>query len=186
MTDGERLIVTATAAGPAFEGGAGVLLPGSDMVSVTAGLLEQGIMDRTGLLREPYFSEGVPLSDTARFTQADVRTLQMAKAAVRAGLEILRERFGRRPIGKVFLAGGFGYYLSPKAAVQIGLLPEELLSVTEAAGNTSLAGILDMARDLASGALDEETLEEQLARAECVNLAAEPNFQDSYVRFMNF
>ena len=53
ITDGSRMIVTATAAGPAFEGGAGAQIIGTDMIAVTADLLEKGILDETGLLADP-------------------------------------------------------------------------------------------------------------------------------------
>lgn len=171
----DRMIVTATAAGPAFEGGARSEVIGSDMVALTASLLEQGVLDETGLLKEP-----------ARLTQTDIRALQMAKAAVRVGVEILYEKIGRPKLKQVFLAGGFGYYLNVDAAVRIGLLPKAFQGCTIAAGNTSLAGAFEMGRDLLSGRLQESDLTGRLHRIESINLAKQENFEKMYLDNLNF
>lgn len=171
----DRMIVTATAAGPAFEGGAGSEVIGSDMVALTASLLEQGILDETGLLKE-----------STRLTQTDIRALQMAKAAARAGVEILYEKIGRPKLKQVFLAGGFGYYLNVDAAVRIGLLPKAFQSCTTAVGNTSLAGAFEMGKDLLSGRLQEADLTGRLHRIESINLAKQENFENLYLNHLNF
>ena len=53
-----RLICTATAAGPAFEGGAAANVPGTDMIALLAEMLETGIIDESGLLEDAYFEKG--------------------------------------------------------------------------------------------------------------------------------
>lgn len=177
ITDGSRMIVTATAAGPAFEGGANAASPGSDMIAITASLLKQGIIDETGFLAE----------ETAiHLTGKDIRDLQMAKAAVRAGIEILYEKMGRPKLTHVYLAGGFGYYLDVNAAVEIGLLPEHMRHIVTAPGNTSLAGAFDVGRDLWIGRLKEETLTEKLRRIESINLAKQESFEALYLKYLNF
>lgn len=187
ITDGDRMIVTATAAGPAFEGGAGAAVQGSDMIAVTAALLKEHIMDESGLLAEPYFEQGITLKEPAIYlTQKDIRDLQMAKAAVRAGVEILYKKIGCSKIAKVYLAGGFGYYLNVDAAIAIGLLPEDLRGVVTAVGNTSLAGAFLLGRDLYMGRITEQTLMEQLQRIESINLAGEEAFDALYVSNLNF
>lgn len=191
VTDGRRMIVTAAAAGPAFEGGAGASVPGSDMVALTAGLLKKGIIDETGLLAEPYFEEGINVcppgkTETVHLTQKDIRDLQMAKAAVRAGVETLREKMGDPRITDVFLAGGFGYYLDVGAAAAIGLLPEDLRQCTRAVGNTSLAGAYAIGRDLCAGRINAEVLTESLRSIESINLAETEGFERRYVDCLNF
>lgn len=171
----DRMIVTATAAGPAFEGGAGSELIGSDMVALTASLLEKGILDETGFLK-----------GAAPLTQSDIRALQLAKAAVRAGVEILYEKIGRPKLKQVFLAGGFGYYLNVDAAVRIGLLPKAFQSCTTAVGNTSLAGAFEIGKDLLNGRLQEADLAERLHRIESMNLAKQDNFENLYLKYLNF
>lgn len=193
IVNGDRIIVTATAAGPAFEGGAGAAVPGSDMIKIAASLLDKGIIDETGLMIEPYFSEGinidVPHSDTSdiiHLTQSDIRALQMAKAAIRAGIDILCSKIENCRITKVYLAGGFGYYLDVNSAIAIGLLPENLRDCTQAAGNTSLAGAFDMGKDLWSGRLTDDELSERLSRIESINLAEEEGFDRLYLSYVNF
>ncbi len=191
ITDGKRMIVTATAAGPAFEGGAGTSVQGSDMIALTASLLAKGIIDETGLLAEPYFESGITIplpgrTEQIHLTQKDIRDLQMAKAAVRAGVEILCEKMGSPKIAKVYLAGGFGYYLDVEAAVKIGLLPESVREVTQAVGNTSLAGAFKIGRDLVTQQVSKESLEQKLCGIESVNLAEQENFESLYLGYLNF
>ena len=196
ITDGQRMVVTATAAGPAFEGDGTML--GTDRIALTAQLLRRGILDETGLLEEPYFTEGVriegakevpvagrQIKNECYFKQKDIRSLQMAKAAVRAGVEILWEEMGRPRIEKVFLAGGFGYYLDVEAAVAVGLLPAHMRGRVEAAGNTSLAGAYELGRDLCGNRLDAASLEERTCLAESINLAEMEQFELLYLKYMN-
>lgn len=157
---------------------------GTGIVEVVYALLESGWMDETGLLREPYFSQGVPLADGITFSQKDVRQVQLAKGAVRAGIEILKEKAGisYEMIRTLYVAGGFGQKLSPKKAVGIALLPEELAGKMQAVGNSSLAGAVCLARD--------PSLAERLVRipqmAKEITLADEAAFQETYIRELSF
>ena len=187
ITDGRRMIVTATAAGPAFEGDGTVI--GTDRIALTARLLQRGILDETGLLEEPYFTEGVRVEngkeDGSYFKQEDIRSLQMAKAAIRAGVEILWEEMGRPEIGKICLAGGFGYYLDVEAAVVIGLLPAYMRGRVQAVGNTSLAGAYELGRGLSANRMDAAGLDGRTAFAESINLAEMERFEELYLKYMN-
>ncbi len=201
ITDGRRMLVTATAAGPAFEGGGESALFGTDRIALTASFLQRGILDETGLLAEPFFSEGVPVEtervsvsagtgETADFLmkKEDIRALQMAKAAIRAGIEILWEEMGRPGVEKVYLAGGFGYELDVEAAFAIGLLPVSLRGRVQAVGNTSLAGAFLMGRALREGRIDRRALEERLSSGtvtESINLAKKRDFASLYLQYMN-
>lgn len=186
ITDGASMIVTATAAGPAFEGGAGAGVIGSDMIACTASLLRQGILDETGLLTEPYFTEGIVVGNPAvRLCNKDIRDLQMAKAAVRAGIEILWQQMGEPETLRVYLAGGFGYYLDVEAAFSIGLLPVHMRGRVEAVGNTSLAGAYMIGRDLWEHRTDKALLEGSLSSIVTMNLAEQEDFEKLYVRYMN-
>ena len=93
------------------------------MIALLAEMLEGGVIDETGLLKEP-FDTGWQKGEL-RITQQDIRGLQMAKAAVCAGVELLMEAMGTDAsrIDKVFLAGGFGYFLDVEKAARIGLFP---------------------------------------------------------------
>lgn len=189
LGNGNRRIACATAAGPAFEGGVNRGVWGSDMISLLARLRQEGILDRTGLLAEPYFEHGVRIGNVT-VTQEAVRSVQLAKGAIAAGIEILLDRYGAdaEAVDRVVLAGGFGYYLRPEAAAVIGLLPKELAEKTVTGGNTVLSGALLAGRQiLAEGGCTELTkqLEETVLQTEVLNLAGEPDFEKRYLQLMD-
>lgn len=192
ITDGRRMIVTATAAGPAFEGNGDLI--GTDRIAFTASLLRQGALDETGLLEEPYFETGVRMAKSGcYFRQEDIRALQMAKAAIRAGVEILWEEMGCPEVERIYLAGGFGYYLDVEAAFAIGLLPSDMRGKVQAVGNTSLAGAFALGRDLCMGSVNGEAAGKTAVSdvnmaaygIESINLAERDGFEKLYLRYMN-
>lgn len=118
----------------------------------------------------------------------DIRALQMAKAAIRAGIEILWQEMGCPKVKRLYLAGGFGYELDAEAAYAIGLLPDVLRGRVEVVGNTSLAGAFSMGRALWENRIDRNALEEMLSSGitvESVNLAKRKNFAALYLQYMN-
>ena len=179
----EKIFTTATAAGPAFEGDVTANLPGTDMIAIIGAMVEKGIIDSTGLFREPYFSEGYQIGNVI-LKQSHIRQMQMAKAAVRAGIEILVREYGVSydQIEEVFLAGGFGYKLDVEKAFRIGLLPEELRGKVRAAMNTSLGGCKKYLMD--------ENASENLIRIKnmcsSINLAEKEGFEEIYLDAMDF
>ena len=215
-----RILVTSTAAGPAFEGGniscgmgsvAGAIcnvdltdgttkvqtignkppegLCGTGVIETVSELVKEGYVDETGHLEEPYFKSGFPLGTNSRgetitFTQKDVREIQLAKSAVRAGIETLLKRFGAgyEDVDAVYLAGGFGFHMSQKKAVSIGLLPKELEKKLVTVGNSSLAGAVRY--------LTDETAPERCAkildRASEVELSTDSAFNEFYMDYMYF
>lgn len=184
----QRILSTATAAGPAFEGGAAVGIWGADMVAMTAALLQQGVLNETGLLADPYFDQGVRIGDIL-FTQKDIRSLQMAKAAICAGVRILCNKYSldsMSQIKKVYLAGGFGYFLDPDAAVAIGLLPRELKGNIVAVGNTALEGAFCYGRtwDETGENISGKRMRTLLEHTTEFNLAMEEDFNDLYIASM--
>ena len=140
-------------------------------------------MDETGLLAEPYFEQGITISDM-RITQGQIRQFQMAKAAICAGIHILADTYGLADLGqvrKVYLAGGFGYFLDVEAAVALGLLPAELSGRVSAAGNTALAGAWLYAMEPGVS----ERMAELRHRAQVINLAEQEDFGAKYIGQMN-
>lgn len=180
-----RFLCTSVAAGPAFEGNVRADLMGTDLIRVTAQLLEEGLADAHGLLSEPYFAEGIDRTGT-RIRQADIRELQKAKAAVAAGIELLLEQYGAGAdeVAHVFLAGGFGYFLNPESALRIGLMPRELEGRVRAVGNAALQG----ACLLGNG--DMQLWAERTARltegCQSLNLATMKNFEQKYIAHLDF
>ncbi len=210
----DQLLVTSTAAGPAFEGGniscgvgsipgaithvtiassvcryetiggkSPVGICGTGVIELVSELLQNGLLDKTGLLTEPLFEKGYRIEQLV-FTQKDVRELQLAKAAVRAGIEILVRRYGITydEIDQVYLAGGFGYQMNIEKAIHIGLLPEELQGKMEAVGNSSLSGAIDYLTDGTA----EDRMKQILTTAREQHLSNDKDFNDLYIEHMSF
>jgi len=178
----EKRIACSTAAGPAFEGGAGRGIWGADMISLLARLLKEGIVDETGLLADEYFESGVLIGDVC-MTQQVIRAIQLAKSAIAAGIHILVREYGTslQAIDRVVLAGGFGYYLKPEAAAAIGLLPKQLVSRTVAGGNTALAG----ARRLGGERKEHSFPDRELLETKVTNIAEVQDFETLYLQHIN-
>lgn len=216
----EKILVTSTAAGPAFEGGniswgmgsvagaicsvklengeaqvqtirekAPVGICGTGVIEAIAELRREELVDETGLLDEEYFEDGFPLAQTAEgktivLTQKDIRELQLAKAAVRAGVETLLLRYSitKEQVARVYLAGGFGYRLDTEKAIAIGMLPEEFLDRIQAVGNSCLAGVVKY--------LQEEQAEEKMHHlvriSKEINLSNDKDFNENYMEAMMF
>ena len=117
-------------------------------------------------------------------TQEDIRQLQLAKAAIRAGIEILLRGEGLAcgRIDRVFLAGAFGTFLNPRKAAAIGLIPEELAGKAEPAGNTSLAGAVKSLCEPDSTERIRRIAEQAKERI----LANESGFEELFIRYMDF
>ena len=197
MGVGTRVAATAAAAGPAFEGRGRDGAMGPERIRAVADLLERGIADETGLLEEPYFETGIEVevetgkegggSRSVFITQEDIRDIQMAKAAVRAGIHFLMERLGLTDfnrIRKIYIAGGMGFYLDKKAAVRIGLLPGELEERIQAVGNTALAGAGLFGRN--GWQETGRKLEAYAGRIEVFQMAELAEFAEIYVGYMDF
>jgi uncharacterized 2Fe-2S/4Fe-4S cluster protein (DUF4445 family) len=76
------------------------------------------------------------------FTQKDVREVQLAKAAVCAGIKILlkEKNINFNEIEKVYIGGGFGNYMDIESSVDIGIIPKELKGKIESVGNCAGGG----------------------------------------------
>jgi uncharacterized 2Fe-2S/4Fe-4S cluster protein (DUF4445 family) len=110
-------------------------------------------------------------------TQADIRAVQLAKAALYVGAQYLMERYGVDHVDEVILAGAFGSYIDKESAMAIGMFPDCDLSRVHAVGNA--AG--DGAR---IALLDVEKRREAAKvarRVEFIETAAEPDFQKKFM-----
>jgi uncharacterized 2Fe-2S/4Fe-4S cluster protein (DUF4445 family) len=180
------MLACATAAGPAFEGmltDGRQALWGADLVKAVATLLDKGVLDETGLLADPYFTEGVTIAGVC-ITQNHIRNLQTAKAAIAAGIEMLTKEYGiaLTDIERVYLAGGFGYFLEEESAVRIGLIPKGLKGKVQAVGNSALAGCY--AYHFVGDA--EEKITRIKEKTRIINLAEEESFAEGFISQMNF
>jgi len=188
----------------------GGLLPkglcGSALIDAAALLLQIGLLDETGLLAAPAtppkgLSEPLAhrLTETAHgtsfclaldrddtplvsLTQQDIRELQLASGAIRAGIDTLLQKASLTPadLDSIRLAGGFGNYIRPGNAMRIGLLPHLPLDRIRFIGNASLTGA-----KLALLSRNEQQRAQALqAQTRHVELAAEPAFPDCFMAAM--
>ena len=139
-------------------------LCGSGLLDLTAVLLRLGAIAPGGRLLPPeqapaalrrhltHDADGngcFHLTPEVSLTAADVRNLQLAKAAVAAGIRVLLQQRGLTPeqLDGVYLAGGFGSYLDPESAAAIGMLPRACAGKLHTLGNTALTGAATLTLD---------------------------------------
>lgn len=113
-------------------------------------------------------------------TQNDVRAIQLAKAALYAGVRLLMDQLGVETVAEVRLAGAFGSQIDPLHAMVLGLIPDCDLAHVRAAGNAAGTGALIA---LLSGAARRE-IEAVVRRVEKIETAVEPRFQEHFVEAM--
>ncbi len=205
------LYVTSTAAGPAFEGAAiscgcssvsgaidkvwvrdGVIkvhtieekqavgICGSGLIDAIGALLALGEIDETGDMEQEF----CVLQGNVGISREDVREVQLAKAAIAAGMETLLEIAGvdMEEIQTFYLAGGFGSHLDVSSAVAIGLLPKALENRVKVIGNAALAGTADI---LLHRKMAEEA--RRIAHvSKHVNLGGNELFNQKYIEKMFF
>ena len=180
---------------------------GSGLVDIGAELLRIGMMDETGRLLSSEEMDGtVSASLRARLieegndrqfvvarteagqpialTQRDIRELQVAKAAIRSGIEVLLDTVGLRPadVSTLYLAGGFGNYLNKHHAVQLGMIPEMPLDRIHFIGNAAAIGaqLVILSQEMRRRA-------QQVARStEHLQIAETPDYQIRFADAMLF
>ncbi|SCW43188.1 Uncharacterized 2Fe-2 and 4Fe-4S clusters-containing protein, contains DUF4445 domain [Lachnospiraceae bacterium C10] len=163
-------------------------LCGSGVISAVSALYRAGLIDEHATFqKERYRHTGYPLwqrpkEEPLLLTQEDIRQLQMAKAAIAAGIDCLLRaaQITTTDLSHVYLAGGFGKGLDPKEAAAIGLLPKEVLPVTTAVGNSALAGAKKF---LLQG--DTGRLQRIQNSAREILLAEDPAFEALYLKHLN-
>ena len=176
-------------------------LCGSGLVDVVAELVRVGLLDSTGrFVPDHVAAEHLPgladrltrigeervfmLHDDVYLSQRDVRELQFAKAAISTGWTLLLEQLGLQhdDVQQVLLAGSFGSYLSPAAAVRIGLVPQlpvlRIVSAGNVAGEGAKMALLSIRERAGADALLEEV--------EYVELSDRPDFNDRFVEQLSF
>ncbi len=118
--------------------------------------------------------EGEP---TLTVTQTDVRAIQLAKAALNAGVHLLMERWGLQTVDRIGLAGAFGSHIDPLYAMVLGLIPDCAPDKVSAIGNAAGSG----ARIALVSAAARRRIDEVVRRIEKVETATEPSFQRHFV-----
>lgn len=212
LGDRNRQIACSAAAGPAFEGakiscgmcaalgavdrvwvedgtvrfhtvgeGPAVGICGSGLLDLVASLLEIGVIDESGYMA----AERYQLGDTAvMLTRRDIREVQLAKAAIRAGIELLAQELhvALQDIRRVLLAGAFGNYLNPESACRIGMIPSCLEDRIVPIGNAACEGAKRCA--LCYEAFQRSRT--MAGQVEYLELASSARFEDVFVDALCF
>ena len=149
---------------------------GSGLVDMIACMVRSGALQKDGKLTgaDRFYLDDTPLY----LSQQDIRAFQLAKSAVRTGLEVLQSRAAQN-VQALYLAGTFGAHLHPASACRIGLLPASLQKNTIACGNAAGTGGAMLL-------LDQTTIRKAEAVAshtQTIQLADLPQFQNMLCQF---
>jgi uncharacterized 2Fe-2S/4Fe-4S cluster protein (DUF4445 family) len=126
--------------------------------------------------------EGAAAGPRIAITQNDVRAIQLAKAALYAGVRLLMDKLEIDELDEIRLAGAFGSQIDPIHAMILGLVPDCDPAHVRSAGNAAGTGALIA---LLSGAARTE-IEGVVRRVEKIETAVEPRFQEHFVQAMAF
>jgi uncharacterized 2Fe-2S/4Fe-4S cluster protein (DUF4445 family) len=182
-----------------ISGTAPVGLCGSGLLDAVAELAREGIADRNGRLAKPGSEvfeawktcldvvDGrvrFMLSENVGITQQDIRQVQLAKAAIRAGIDMMLDSCGVAPeeVDRVYIAGSFGMHLRVSSLVGLGLLPESLVDRVEFLGNTSMSGAVAF---LVDRSLRSEAVS-IVEGAVVLELSREPGFEKIFLKALAF
>ncbi len=113
-------------------------------------------------------------------TQNDVRAIQLAKAALYAGIQLLMDRLGVEKVDRIRLAGAFGSHIDVMYATVLGMIPDCDLAKVASAGNAAGTG----ARIALLDSRARATIEGLVGRVEKIETAIEPKFQAHFVGAM--
>ncbi|WP_297964884.1 ASKHA domain-containing protein [uncultured Anaerovibrio sp.] len=168
---------------------------GSGIIDVFAALYEAGIVGKSGRINNKLTTPRIRRDENGKWeyvlayaketgigqdivvTQADIRAIQLAKAAIYVGAEYLLNKYGIDHVDEVILAGAFGSYINKRSALVMGMFPDCDLDNIHAVGNA--AG--DGAR-IALLNIDKRHEADEIARkVEFVETAAEPDFQEHFM-----
>jgi len=185
---------------PDFDAAAVTGICGSGIIEVVAEMYLAGILDEDGVIR----ADGAEHSDRVvedgrtyayvlhrvhvlhgggvevRVTQNDVRAIQLAKAALYAGVRLLMDRLGVDRVDRIRLAGAFGSHIDVKYAMVLGLVPDCALPHVTSAGNAAGTGARIALLDRSA----RSEIERTVRRIEKIETAVEPRFQTHFVEAM--
>ncbi len=170
---------------------------GSGIIEVIGEMYLSGIIDTDGVVRGELAAKSNRIvADDRTFsylfyenvetklyvTQNDVRAIQLAKAALRAGIDLLVEHAGSPVVHDIRLAGAFGAHIDPVYAMVLGLVPDCPVAGVRAVGNAAGAGAV---QSLLSRKLRNE-MESTVRGVTKIETATEPRFQQLFVEAMAF
>ena len=176
---------------------------GSAVLDITSELLKYEIIDETGrmidydeveneylrkrLNKDKSIKEFIIFQDDDKkisFTQKDIREVQLAKASIYAGIEVLlnENNLTYDDIENVYIGGGFGNFMNVESAVNIGMIPEAFKNKIKSIGNCAGKGAIDFL-------ISEENKKEIVKivdKCEYIELSKSKSFQEFYIDSISF
>ena len=147
------------------------------------GVVDGALADRTERLIPEDRTWSFVLHDGSQLifvTQNDVRQIQLAKAALYAGVKLLLDRAGLQTVDRIRLAGAFGSHIDTRYAMVLGLIPDCDLDNVESAGNAAGTGARIALLNIAA----RREIEVLVRSIEKIETAVEPKFQEYFVDAM--
>lgn len=170
---------------------------GSGLINAIGELLKEGIIERTGRFNEDGMKEYIKFYDAQEkhfyisrkknpvfISQKDVREFQLAKSAIRSGIEILcrKGEISFEEINSIYIAGGLGKGVRKECLEKTGIIPELKGTHLNYIGNSSIEG----AKALLLSRKIFETIRQKSTELTTLNLSEYPEFQEIYISFLNF
>ena len=180
--------------------GAAVGICGSGLLDIAGELVSRGLVQKSGRfvsadytsvpaglkerLKQHEGKNAFFITDTFYLSQQDIRQVQLAKGAIRAGIELLlaRAALGAGNVDTVEIAGSFGYHLKEKSLLAIGLLPKEFAGKVAFVGNSSLSGGIAFLMNTDFRARMIGTVEQ----VDNVELSGDKDFEQTFITHMGF
>ncbi|QKV17343.1 ASKHA domain-containing protein [Oricola thermophila] len=167
---------------------------GSGIIEIVAEMYLSGIISEDGVIDGALAAKSPRIVSSGRtfsyvlndgdpritVTQNDVRAIQLAKAALYAGIKLLMDKLGIDHVDAIRFAGAFGSFIDPKYAMVLGLIPDCDLSKVSAVGNAAGTG----ARMALVNRDYRREIENTVRRIEKIETALEPDFQSHFVAAM--
>jgi uncharacterized 2Fe-2S/4Fe-4S cluster protein (DUF4445 family) len=169
---------------------------GSGIIEIIAEMYLAGIITEDGVINGDLAARSPRITGNGRtfsyllrdgeqrlmVTQTDVRAIQLAKAALYAGVKLLMDKQGIDHVDRIGLAGAFGSFIDPKYALVLGLVPDCDLEKVKAVGNAAGTG----ARMALLNRSHRREIEQTVTRIEKIETALESKFQEHFVNAMAF
>ena len=167
---------------------------GSGIIEVVAEMYLSGVISEDGVVDGAMAAKSPRIIENGRtfsyvlhdgdplisVTQNDVRAIQLAKAALYAGIKLLMDKQGVDHVDAIRFAGAFGSFIDPKYAMVLGLIPDCDLAKVSAVGNAAGTG----ARMALVNRDYRREIERTVREIEKIETALEPKFQDHFVAAM--
>ncbi len=168
---------------------------GSGIIEAIAEMYLKGLLSRDGNISEEHAKKTKRIQKDGRtyrfliqdginkiyISQKDIRAIQLAKAALYAGIKLLMEKMKIKSVDRIVLAGAFGSNINSKYAMILGMIPDCDLDSVKIAGNAASTG----ARITLLSQSARQSVENLVRKIEKVETAIEPNFQKHFIEAMS-